>query len=98
MFAVVGIEAWICGVEGLRWREARSSEVLGLERGIAMGISTGDWRGDSGAAVVERLQQQHLQSTDRPLCRRWLRPIRHQTAFVRAVHSVPAKVSGSDAD
>jgi hypothetical protein len=33
--------------------------------GIAMGISTGDWRGeeDSGAAaVVERVQLQHLQT------------------------------------
>jgi hypothetical protein len=32
--------------------------------GIAMGILTGDWRGeeDSGAAVVERVQLQHLQT------------------------------------
>jgi hypothetical protein len=46
-------------------KKARSSEALEIEMGIAMGISTGDRRGeeDNGAAVVvERVQLQHLQT------------------------------------
>ena len=45
--------------------ESSQKRSLRIEMGIAIGISTGDWRGeeDSGAAaVVERVQLQHLQT------------------------------------